>query len=594
MLRPRDSATRDAVQIAGLWDFCFDPDNRGIEEEWYISGLKDPVRMAIGASFNDIFTDKHLRDYSGAFWYRKRVKLPRAGAGQRVMLYFESVTHAAQVWVNDRLVCAHSGGYLPFEADVSFAAGAFADITVRADNLLSFETIPPGIVVQEPSGRKQQRYWHDFFNYAGIHRPVWLCVVPEQRIEDITVVTTFDGADGLVRFNAETACAGKVTLKLYDRSGALVAESDSGEARIPNVHPWAIRDGYLYRAEFSLIAGGTVTDVYPLRVGVRTIAVEGTKLLLNGERIYLTGFGMHEDLEVLGKGHSDAHMLHDFALLKWIGANSFRTSHYPYSEDVMDYADEQGILVIDETPAVGLNLVNGGIFPGADMQTFSADTINETTQSVHRRVIEDLIARDKNHPCVIIWSIANEPESQTDAAAAYFEPLFAAARRADPTRPVGFVNMALAVHGRCKVARFADVIMLNRYYGWYYQSGDLESAEVVLRQELEGWQTEGKPVIMTEYGADTVNGLHAVVADPWSEEYQTAFLQMYHRVFDDIEAMAGEQVWNFADFATFPGTMRVGGNRKGVFTRDRRPKSAAFVLKRRWERINSRNAASSV
>lgn len=87
---------------------------------------------------------------------------------------------------------------------------------------------------------------------------------------------------------------------------------------------------------------------------------------------------------------------------------------------------------------------------------------------------------------------------------------------------------------------------------------------------------------MTEYGTDTMNGLHAVVPEPWTEEYQVAYLQMYHKVFDAIPAMAGEQVWNFADFATFPGTMRVGGNRKGVFTRDRHPKSSAFTLKRRW------------
>jgi len=583
MLRPYESITRDAVQVTGLWDFCFDPQNKGIEEKWFVNGLENPVRMATGTSFNDIFTTKQARDYSGAFWYRKQVKVPYVAAGNRIVLYFESVTHAAQVWVNDKLVCQHSGGYLPFEADITDVAepGTFVYITVRADNILSFETIPPGIIVQELSGPKQ-RYWHDFFNYAGIHRPVWLCSVPAHHIEDVTVVTSFDGADGIIRYEARTTCEGTVIAKAYDKEGNLVAEGQSGEVRIANVHPWAPGDGYLYRVEFCLCVNGEIQDAYPLRVGVRTVEIQGSKILVNGKRVYLTGFGMHEDMEVLGKGHNDAYMLHDFELLKWIGANSFRTSHYPYSEDMMDYADEQGILVIDETPAVGLNLVSGGIFPGADMKTFSPVTINEKTQAVHKKVIEDLIARDKNHPCVIMWSIANEPESQTDAAAEYFEPLFAATRAADPTRPVGFVNMALAEAGNCKVAQFADVIMLNRYYGWYSQNADLVAAEIVLRKELEGWQEVGKPIIMTEYGTDTMNGLHAVVADPWSEEYQIQYLQMYHKVFDSIEAMAGEHVWNFADFATFPGTMRVGGNRKGVFTRDRRPKSSAFELKRRW------------
>ena len=583
MLRPRDSVTRDAVQIPGLWDFCFDPDNRGIAEKWYDSGLENPVRMAIGASFNDIFTSGRLRDYSGAFWYRKQIKIPDFGPGRRVVLYFESVTHNAQVWVNSAPVCRHEGGYLPFEADITDVVkpGGFAFVTVRADNILSFETIPPGIITQEPSGPKQ-RYWHDFFNYAGIHRPVWLSVVPEKRIEDVTVVTAFDGADGIIRYTASATGEGRIVAEAYDADGALAARSDSGELRIPNVHPWAPGEGYLYHVQFSLLTDGRLQDTYPLRVGVRTVRIQGSKILVNDKPVYLKGFGMHEDIEVLGKGHNDAYMLHDFELLKWIGANSFRTSHYPYSEDVMDLADEQGFLVIDETPAVGLNLVNGGIFPGADMKTFSPDTVSEKTQRVHKKVIEDLIARDKNHPCVIIWSIANEPESQTDAAADYFAPLFTAARNADPTRPVGFVNMALALYGQCKIARFADLIMLNRYFGWYTQNADLVSAEMVLRKELEGWQETGKPIIMTEYGADTMPGLHAVVADPWSEEYQLQFLRMYHKVFDSVEAMAGEQVWNFADFATFPGTMRVGGNKKGVFSRDRHPKSAAFELRRRW------------
>lgn len=583
MLRPCDTATRSAVQITGLWDFCLDPEDKGIREQWFTYGLKEPVRMSAGASFNDIFASGRFRDYCGAFWYRKRVKAPPIGSGRRLILYFESVTHAAQVWVNDILVCRHEGGYLPFEADITSAVQncTFAWITVRADNILSFTTIPPGAVVQGKSGPRQS-YWHDFFNYAGIHRPVWLYTRPERCIEDLTVRTSFDGPDGLVRYTARASCGGTVHLRLYDRGGTLVAESDSGEARIPKVHPWAPGDGYLYQAEFTLVDNGGAADVYPLRVGVRTVEVRGSQLLLNGQRIYLKGFGMHEDAEVLGKGHNDAYMLHDFALLEWIGANSFRTSHYPYSEDVMDLADERGILVIDETPAVGLNLVNGGIFPGADMRTYSPATISGETQQVHKRCIEDLIARDKNHPCVIIWSIANEPESQTDEAEAYFRPLFAAARQADSTRPVGFANMALAEYGRCKVAQFSDVIMLNRYYGWYSQVADLASAEAALREELEGWQTQGKPIIMTEYGADTINGLHAVVAGPWTEEYQIQFLELYHRVFDAIPAMAGEHVWNFADFATSHGTMRVGGNRKGIFTRDRRPKSAAFMLKKRW------------
>jgi beta-glucuronidase len=134
------------------------------------------------------------------------------------------------------------------------------------------------------------------------------------------------------------------------------------------------------------------------------------------------------------------------------------------------------------------------------------------------------------------------------------------------------------------VSKFADVLMLNRYYGWYVNTGDLAAAELAWEEELTGWAQEAKPIIITEYGADTLPGLHSVTPQPWSEEYQVDYLEMNHRVFDRCEAVVGEHVWNFADFATTSGIMRVDGNKKGVFTRDRRPKSAAFALRRRWRK----------
>jgi beta-glucuronidase len=375
---------------------------------------------------------------------------------------------------------------------------------------------------------------------------------------------------------------------LRDADGVEVASGTgaSGSLRVPAVHKWAPGDGYLYDLELQLLSGGEVVDRYHQSVGVRTVRVDGIRFLINEEPFYFTGFGKHEDIPVIGKGHNDAFLLHDFELLRWIGANSFRTSHYPYSEDVLDYADRQGIVLIDETAAVGLNMgLGGGIFGGQGYTTFSPETANDVTQQVHAQAIRELIARDKNHPSVVLWSIANEPESETEAAENYFRPLFDVAREADPTRPVGFVNVMLAPHGQCRVSQFADVLMLNRYYGWYVNTGDLDAAETAWEQELNAWAGEGKPIIITEYGADTYPGLHSVVANsPWTEEYQVEYLDMNHRVFDRVDAVVGEQVWNFADFTTTSGIMRVGGNKKGVFTRDRQPKAAAHALRRRWRK----------
>jgi beta-glucuronidase len=114
---------------------------------------------------------------------------------------------------------------------------------------------------------------------------------------------------------------------------------------------------------------------------------------------YFKGFSKHEDIGVIGKSHNDAFLVHEFELLEWVGANSFRTSHYPYSEDVLDYADRQGIAIIDETAAVGQNMgLGGGIFGTQRYTTFSPDTINEVSQQVHAQAIRELIGSRQEPP----------------------------------------------------------------------------------------------------------------------------------------------------------------------------------------------------
>jgi beta-glucuronidase len=591
MLRPQDTATRERKPLTGLWRFRLDPAGEGRSAEWFKRPLADAAEMAVPASFNDVVADPAVHDYFGDLWYQTTVRVPRGWDGQRIVLHFESATHRATAWVDDAEVVSHEGGYTPFEAEVTerVRAGDEARITVLVNNTLNWHSIPPGVIEDTPDG-KRQVYWHDFFNYAGIHRPVWLYATGSAHLTDITVVTGLDGTDGTIEYTTEASGAdgAEVRIVLRDANGAEVASATgaSGTLTVEKVHKWAPGDGYLYDLEVQLIGdGGDVLDSYQQSVGVRTVAVDGTRFLINGEPFHFTGFGKHEDIAVIGKGHNDAFLVRDFELLKWIGANSFRTSHYPYAEAVLDHADRQGIVVIDETAAVGLNMgIGGGIFGGQGYTTFSPETVNDQTRDVHAQAIRELVARDKNHPSVVLWSIANEPESDTEAAERYFRPLFDLTRQLDPTRPVGFVNVLLAPYPTCRVSQFGDVLMLNRYYGWYVNTGDLDAAERAWEEELKGWASEGKPIIITEYGADTYPGLHALMAQPWSEEYQVAFLDMNHRVFDRIDAVVGEQVWAFADFATTSGIMRVGGNKKGVFTRDREPKAAAHALRRRWRK----------
>jgi beta-glucuronidase len=284
---------------------------------------------------------------------------------------------------------------------------------------------------------------------------------------------------------------------------------------------------------------------------------------------------MHDDFFVLGKANNTAVNIRNFELLKWSGANSIRTSHYPYSEEVMSLADEYGIMVIDEVPAVGMNWwkVN-----------FSDDTINGETQALHKELVRQLVARDKNHPCVIMLSVANEAGTHEDASRDYFKGVIDCAREISDL-PVTIVEFTKFDDG-CKVGDLVDVICLNRYYGWYSDHGDLSVVYSDTKSEMEKYYNGfGKPIIMTEFGADTIEGLHALPSESFSEEFQKEYIEECCKAFDECEYCIGEHVWNFADFKTKQGLTRIRGNRKGVFTKDRQPKMSAHFLRERWTKM---------
>ena len=405
MLRPQDTVTRETKRLDGIWSFTADTAGVGRTEGWWRAELPDARPMPVPSSFNDVLVDGELRDHVGDVWYQRRVFIPRGWAGQRIVLRFDAATHRATVWLGDSCVLAHEGGYTPFEADVTafVTPGEQCRLTVAVNNELSWQSIPPGVVEVLPDGTRRQRQYHDFFNYAGLHRSVWLSTTPRARIDDLTVVADLDAGTGLVRYAVAVADAGaaSVRVRLRDARGDEVASARGadGVLRVPDPELWRPGHGYLYVLEAELVADDIVVDSYVLPVGIRTVRVEGTRFLINGEPFYFKGFGKHEDLNVHGRGHDDAAMVHDFSLLSWIGANSFRTSHYPYAEEVLEQADREGIVVIDETAAVGLNLgVGGGLFLGGPRTTYSEETISAATQHVHRQAIEELIAGTRTIP----------------------------------------------------------------------------------------------------------------------------------------------------------------------------------------------------
>ncbi|XP_078451393.1 beta-glucuronidase [Lampetra planeri] len=607
VLYPRESRSRELKELGGFWAFRADDSpgrDEGFTRGWAEKGLVEtgPVlEMPVPSSYNDVTQEAALRDFVGWAWYERHAWVPSSwvaeNANRRVMLRFGSVHYNAIVWVNGKEVTRHEGGHLPFEADITAIVRSPAStpcrITVAVNNTLTPSTLPPGSIeymrdtLRYPRGYFVQNIQFDFFNYAGIHRPVLLCSTPDAFIDDITVLTDFHDDLGVVNYNVSVVGADECQLvvSLSDREGHEVAKGEAncsdgvGTLKVARPKLWwplTMRPeaGYLYTLQVhakSLVRGERREDWYNLPVGIRTVRVTSTQFLINGEPFYFRGFGKHEDSDIRGRGFDWAILAKDLNLIRWLGANSFRTSHYPYAEELMDACDRLGIVIIDECPGVGI--------------TQPANFGNASLEH-HLAVMGELVRRDKNRPSVVMWSVANEPASQLSVAEPYFKTVIEHTRHLDPTRPVTYViNQSFQTD---KAAQYTDVVCLNAYYSWYHDAGHLEVIVPQLRYALDGWHAKhGKPVLQTEYGADTIPGLHSDPPLMFTEEYQEAVMKSYFEVFDEKRDayFIGEMIWNFADFATQQGITRVVGNRKGIFTRQRQPKSAAFLLRERYWKL---------
>lgn len=577
MLFPQMNSGRLLIKLDGIWNFALGGEE--LDEKLCTQTLKECEKIYVPASYNDQKADARFRDHFGWAYYQTTFSLPVL-SGERLVLRFGAVTHKCRVYLNGAQIAEHIGGFLPFECVITpDLLGDNNLLTVAVDNRIDTTTLPVGNEHKQSmfgSGLpdyesisqtkiKPKNYPNfDFFNYSGIHRSVCLYTTPAEYIDDITVTSEINGADALVTVNAELSNGGSAEVTILDAHGAEVARgSTDTPIIIKNAVLWQPGKAYLYTAKICY-----KSDCYAQKFGVRSVEVKDNRFLINGKPFYFKGFGKHEDSETLGRGINEALNIRDLSLMKWLGANSFRTSHYPYSEEMLNLCDEEGIVVIAETPAVGLN-------KNSYSKTF--DT--------HKKVIADMISRDKNHPSIVMWSLANEPDTEDKNAHGYFAPLYDYAHECDPqNRPVTVV-CCNNNYIKDKVAPAMDVICVNRYYGWYIFGGDLDAAEQAMTAEMEYFKQFNKPLMITEYGADAVSGMHSAVPGMFTEEYQEEYYKCINSVLDKYDFAVGEHAWNFADFQTVQGTMRADGNKKGLFTRDRKPKLAAHYFRRRWSAI---------
>ncbi|VDD96340.1 unnamed protein product [Enterobius vermicularis] len=509
----------------------------GFQNKWYSADLtefKNATVMPVPSAFNDVTASAEVRDHVGWVWYQRSFYGSQRDWNLRQFLRFSSVNYYAKIFLNGKEIGSHIGGHLPFEYEVTNTVVHNTKnlLTVAVNNTLSSSTIPPGTFqyvtrrnefYNTSDGYIRQMPNFDFFNYAGILRSVYLLKKPSYYIEDVRIQAEKNGMFyySVISDPPDMDTSFLVIIKDDMEINVFTSTNQSGAGILKDVKPWWPRgmgDPTLYLLEVYLMKDEQVVDVYRLKFGFRTISYSSDQLFINGRAFYCHGFGMHEDFELHGRGYDPVVMTKDLNMLEWMNGNCYRTSHYPYSEERAMEADRRGIAVITETPAVGIAV------------------FTEKNRKLHELMIKEMIARDRNHPSVIMWSLANEPKTDLPAAQPYFESLVNVAKSLDASRPITTVYSTLYDRDKTEPSR------------------------------------------------------------PFSEQYQFEVIESCHQVFDilrEVHYLAGEMIWNFADFMTGQDITRPLGNHKGVLTRTRQPKMAAYLLRKRYEKLTKEALTAS-
>jgi len=274
--------------------------------------------MPVPSSYNDITQSREIRDYAGWVWYDTSFFVSESWQQKSVILRFGSVHYETIVYLNGQNILNHTGGHLPFENDVTkqLKYGQINLITVAVNNILSKKTVPQGSVIFKndtnlyPKGFYETTTNFDFFNYAGIHRSVFLYALPLDHINDITIVTSIkDSTTGIINYNvthSQTEAKSECSVDVINKEGKIVSSNNkgfSGAITIANANLWwpftsNPNPGYQYTLKVSLIDSGKTIDTYYLKVGIRTVEVKQSSFLINGKPFYFRGFCKHEDSNV--------------------------------------------------------------------------------------------------------------------------------------------------------------------------------------------------------------------------------------------------------------------------------------------------------
>jgi hypothetical protein len=519
------------------WRFRIDPQEEGQKLGWMQSLPGDTQAVTVPHTWNIGAHD----DYEGVAWYFRRFEIPKALLGQHLEIHFGATYYKARVWLNGVELGQHEGGYTEYFFDITPHAQETNFLAVEIDNRPGLATIPGWAMRLRPN------IWFDWWHYGGIVRDVWMTVngdvlIRRQQIRSAVKPAAADVSERVFLENVTGRTQHvrvKATVGAPDGSAEASSEprevdlapgkSDASiELHLAAPRLWSIDHPDVYEMRVEVTDGqGRLLDSNADTFGVRTIEIRDRHLLLNGERMRLSGITRHEESPWEGLAETRGTMLHDYRDMKELEVTLTRPVHYPQSSYVLDFADRNGILLVPEIPV---------------WQMTGKQMADPKLLALAKQMMREMIEQDGNHPSIFAWSVCNESETSTPEGREYFRRMKALIRELDPDRLVTFADQDLPTISKAEddAAATADFIMMNQYFGTW--AGSAAALPEVLDKVDRLFP--GKAVLISEFGAAGVFAKNSKEAD----RLRVHIIRSQMEEFARRDWIIGALLWCYQDY----------------------------------------------
>lgn len=553
----REHYKRKVTSLNGDWMFCIDPNNKGKTEKWFKKFPQEHNNINVPGCWN--LQNLDLFEYYGVAWYKKEFVTEKCD----LKIEFGAVSGECEVYLDGEFIGSHYGGWTAFSFYNKVEAGVHT-VTVRVDNLANeIDTVPFKTV--------------DWFHYGGFFRSVEISEFFGEYITSHKITYTLSDDLSEAAITTEFAvdnCENEIFTEIQINGHSLyknVLPVIDGKVTVPaicleKIKLWDIGDGTLYTIHIIL-----PNDDIVEKIGFREIKVENTRFYLNRKEVFFKGVNRHEEHTDWGFAVPANIGRRDIEIIKDLGCNMVRGSHYPQSQTWIDYLDREGILCWSEIPMWGWHYGE---------ETLSNQKLIDRIFNMHREMVKQYY----HHPSIVIWGMFNEIDTREEGVKDIARQIRELLTSVAPDRLITYATDKF-FDDIC--LEYADFIAINNYYGWYTATlGDWKEFIEGARDVAKAKGVGDKPIIMSEFGCPSIHECSEFSSHKWSMQYQSEFLKTVIDLCDKTDGFCGTLVWQFADTKSDHGLAKVRlFNNKGILDEYRKPKMAYYTVKELFSKI---------